>query len=158
GPTDCCDGGWGAMSTSCGLSWLWLSCARPRGSQNVCKVARKLGMRCRLVNTPRRTRCRLPQRAPSGQMVDLALFSLCGVSGAGDRQLKQPGRVGKKERVALRGGDVEVLDQLDGARFERGQRRGVAAIDDALGPHPVEHHFHRREIVGDRVEMHLLEV
>src|SRR5262249_39610117 len=33
-----------------------------------------------------------------------------------------------------------------------------AAIDDAFGSHPLEHHFHRREIVGDRVEMHLLEV
>src|SRR5215510_2067776 len=97
-------------------------------------------------------------RAPLRQIIDSALFSSCGVRGAGDRQLQQPGRVGKEDRVALRLGDIEVPDQLDGARFERGQRRGVAAIDDAFGSHPLEHHFHRREIVGDRVEMHLLEV
>src|SRR5262249_59177601 len=62
-----------------------------------------------------------------GELINSALFSSCGVGGARDRQLQQPGRVGKEDRVALRLGDVEVLDQLDGARFERGQRRGLAS-------------------------------
>jgi len=47
-----------------------------------------------------------------------ALFYSCDIGGARDRQLQQPGRVGKEDRVALRLGDVEALDQLDGARFE----------------------------------------
>jgi hypothetical protein len=75
-----------------------------------------------------------------------------------DRQLQQPGGIGEEDRIALSFGDVEVLDQLDSARFERGQWRRIAAIDDAPGPDPVEHHLHCRQIESDGVEVHFLEI
>src|SRR5262249_48647225 len=55
-------------------------------------------------------------------------------------QLQEPPRIAGKDLGAVGVRYVQVLNQLDGAGFQRCQRRRVAAVEHAVRPYPVQHH------------------
>src|SRR5215475_15416987 len=73
-------------------------------------------------------------------------------------QLQELSRIAPEDFFLVGFWNVEITDQLDGARLERRERRSIAAVEDAIRPHPFEHHLHRRLVVGDAVDVEPLHI
>src|SRR5438045_2779736 len=75
-----------------------------------------------------------------------------------DGQFEQPRGVAPVNALALGLRNGELPDETDRARLERGERWSIAAIEDTLGAHPLQHHLHRRQVISDGVEVHFFEI